>query len=82
MYFNPQGDAKKFTDPPSRTDPSQPPFYLISGGGGAPLKKDTPGSFYHYLIFKVNGARITPALVKVKWSGPLCVPKTKTTSGE
>ncbi|HEY4678070.1 MAG TPA: metallophosphoesterase [Candidatus Angelobacter sp.] len=82
MYFNPQGDPNKFTDPPSRTDPSQPPYYLISGGGGAPLKKDTPGSFYHYLIFKVNGAQITPTLVKVKWSGPLCVSKTKTTSGE
>ncbi|HEX9254183.1 MAG TPA: metallophosphoesterase [Candidatus Angelobacter sp.] len=91
MYYNPQGPKNKLTDPPSRTDPARqqqpphlplPPYYLISGGGGAPLKKDTPGSFYHYLIFKVEGAQITPTLVKVDWSGPLCVPKTKTTFGE
>jgi hypothetical protein len=80
MYFNSQGDPTKMTDPPSRKDPSPPPnylppYYLISGGGGAPLKQNTPGSFYHYLIFKVNGAEIKPTLVKVKWSGPLCVPK-------
>src|SRR5882724_4206492 len=50
MYFNPQG-PKKFGPPPERTDPSQPPFYLVSGGAGAPLKKK---GFYHYLIFTVD----------------------------
>jgi hypothetical protein len=52
-------------DPPKRKDPSQQPFYLVSGGAGAPLKKNTPGSFFHYLIFKVESDKITPTLVKV-----------------
>jgi len=43
MYFNPQGPKDQFTPPPARTDPAQPPTYLISGGAGAPLKKNTPG---------------------------------------
>ncbi len=66
LYYNPQGDKNKLTDPPTRKDPSQPPYYLISGGGGAPLKKHTPGSFHHYLVFKVDGNTITPTLVKVE----------------
>jgi 3',5'-cyclic AMP phosphodiesterase CpdA len=39
MYFNFQGPKDKFTPPPARTDPSQPPTYLVSGCAGAPLKK-------------------------------------------
>lgn len=65
LYYNAQGDHSKRVDPPGRKDPSQPPFYLVSGGGGAPLKKNTPGSFFHYLIFTVKGDRITAKLVKV-----------------
>ena len=65
MYFNSQGPKDKFTPPPARTDPSQPPTYLVSGGAGAPLKKNTPGSFFHYLVFTVNGNQITPSLIKV-----------------
>lgn len=59
------GDKTKMTRPPSRTDPSQPPYYLVSGGGGAPLVNDTPGSFFHYLIFRVDGEKITPELVQI-----------------
>jgi hypothetical protein len=70
LYYNSQADKSKLTDPPSRKDPAQPPFYLVTGGAGAPLKKDTPGSFFHYLIFKVDGAEITPSLVKVDSSDP------------
>ena len=70
LYFNSQGDRKKLTDPPTRKDPSQPPYYLVSGGAGAPLKKDTPGSFFHYLVFQVDGDTITPSLIKVDSSDP------------
>jgi 3',5'-cyclic AMP phosphodiesterase CpdA len=65
MYFNHQGPKDQYTPPPARTDPSQPPTYLVSGGAGAPLKGNTPGSFFHYLVFTVNGNLITPSLIKV-----------------
>jgi 3',5'-cyclic AMP phosphodiesterase CpdA len=70
MYYNPQGDRSKMVNPPKRKDPSQPPFYLVSGGGGAPLKKNTPGSFFHYLAFQVDHDKITPTLFKVDSSDP------------
>lgn len=88
MYYNAQ-DA--WADPPSWTGPSQPPFYLVSGGGGAPLKTDkdkktgkktlTPGSFFHYLIFKVDGNQVTPTLVKVDSKDP-CDKKEKGKNAE
>jgi hypothetical protein len=81
MYYNSQGDKTKVVDPPSRKDPLQPPnkppyappYYLVSGGGGAPLKgldKKNPGAFFHYIVFVVDGDTITPALVKVHSSDP------------
>jgi hypothetical protein len=70
MYYNAQGERDKMVDPPSRRDPSQPPYYLVSGGAGAPLKKDTPGSFFHYLVFNVDGDKIVPTLVRVDSSDP------------
>jgi hypothetical protein len=70
MYYNSQGPRKKRVDPPPRTDPSQPPYYLVSGGAGAPLKKDTPGSFFHYLVFNVDGNTISPAVVEVDSKDP------------
>ena len=67
MYYNPQGGKKNpFADPPARKDPSQPPYYLISGGAGAPLRKNTGGSFNHYIVFQVDSDTITPTLVKSK----------------
>jgi Calcineurin-like phosphoesterase len=64
MYYNPLGNGALVL-PPSRTDPTSPaiaPYYLVSGGGGAPLKKNTTGSFYNYIVFQVNGATVTPTL--------------------
>jgi hypothetical protein len=78
MYYNPLGGKDKLTDPPQLppgpNDP-KPPYYLVSGGGGAPLKQNTAGSFYHYLIFKVDGDRVTPSLVKVDPFANLCPPQ-------
>jgi hypothetical protein len=65
MYYNPQGGKKNpFADPPARKDPSGPPYYLISGGAGAPLKQNG-GGFNHYIVFQVDGDTITPTLVRV-----------------
>jgi len=71
MYFNPQS-KHGWGDPPNRTDPSKdPPYYLVSGGAGAPLKgitkKHPPkGSYFHYLVFEVNGDKIKTVLVQLK----------------
>lgn len=70
MYYNPLGNGALVL-PPNRTDPtSQPPYYLVSGGGGAPLKKNTTGSFFHYIVFQVNGATVTPTLWVVESCDP------------
>lgn len=64
MYYNPLGHGALML-PPARTDPTtpaQPPYYLVSGGAGAPLKNNTTGSFYNYIVFQVNGATVTPTL--------------------
>ncbi len=66
LYYNPQSKSMDGTDkPPSRTDPSQPPYYLVTGGAGAPLKS-TPGGFYNYLVFTVNGAKISAEMIKLQ----------------
>jgi hypothetical protein len=71
MYFNPQSNHG-WGDPPNRTDPStDPPYYLVSGGAGAPLKgitkKHPPkGSYFHYIVFEVNGDKIKTVLVPLK----------------
>jgi 3',5'-cyclic AMP phosphodiesterase CpdA len=73
MYFNPPPQSKHgWGKPPNRTDPSKnPPYYLVSGGAGAPLKgitkKHPPkGSYFHYLVFEVNGDKIKTVLVPLK----------------
>jgi hypothetical protein len=51
-----------------------PPFYLVSGGAGAPLHPDKddaeeeagefdPDAFYNYLVFKVSADGIQATLV-------------------
>jgi hypothetical protein len=64
MYYNAAGGRNEVIPPPKRSDPFQPPYYLVSGGAGAPLKS-LPGGFYHYLVFKVDGANIDVNLVRV-----------------
>jgi hypothetical protein len=57
LYYNPLAPA---FDPPSLSSPPNPkyppPYYLVSGGAGAPNKS---GPQYHYLVFAVNGAAVT-----------------------
>jgi hypothetical protein len=63
MYYNAQGSEKKqFCAPPERTDPGPKPYYLVSGGAGAPLKSK---GFYHYLIFTVDGSKVSVEVVPV-----------------
>jgi 3',5'-cyclic AMP phosphodiesterase CpdA len=65
MYYNAQGKGKQeFCAPPERTDPAKAPFYLVSGGAGAPLKKND-GGFYHYLIFTVDHDKVSVTLVRL-----------------
>ncbi len=63
LFYNPQ-DPSNVTNIPPRIDPSDRPYYLVSGGGGAPLAKNFPGSFNHYLIFDVNSNVVTATLYK------------------
>ncbi len=71
LYYYPgdkktPGNHKKLVPPPGRTDPSnKPPVYIVSGGGGAPLKDEPAGSIFHYLIFNVDGATVTPKLIEI-----------------
>ena len=66
LYFNAQS-KRAFAAPPSRTDPGRPPYYLVSGGAGAPLNK---AGFYHYLIFTVDHNNITAKVVYVNAPDP------------
>jgi hypothetical protein len=71
MYYNSLGSKTTMTPPPGRTDPMPPPlpmappFYLVSGGAGAPLKNTPAGSFFHYLVFSVDGDKVSPTLVQL-----------------
>ena len=67
MYYNEQGKGTpdEFKSPPPRKDPSKPPYYLISGGAGAPLKEGTEGSFFHYVIFNVDKDTVTAERVRL-----------------
>jgi hypothetical protein len=65
LYYNPQSKSPDGIDqPPSRTDPSQPPYYLVTGGAGAPLNS-APGGFYNYLVFTVDGANISAQMINL-----------------
>jgi hypothetical protein len=55
------------TSPPGRTDPTAvSPYYLVSGGAGAPLTgKPKDGGFHNYMAFTVSGPMITARLVRL-----------------
>ena len=61
LYYNPQ--SKNDAQPPNRDDPSMyQPYYLVSGGAGAPLDKD---GFHNYLVVNVKDSFISVKMVKL-----------------
>ena len=63
------GHEHMYYDPQAGTQSKQGTQYLVTGGAGAPLK-DLPGGFNHYLIFTVNGKKVTFKLIKVAKDDP------------
>jgi hypothetical protein len=66
LYFNP-ADPDNIADVPSWKS-GDPTRYIISGGAGAPLNRGKWG-FHHYLVFKVDGDRVTATLHGLKSTG-------------
>jgi len=66
LYYNPQA-PDNVTDVPGWTA-GDPIRYLVSGGAGAPLNEGKWG-FYHYLVFTVDGVRVSVKLVKLQSAG-------------
>ena len=66
LYYNPQA-PDNMTDVPGWTA-GDPIRRLVSGGAGAPLNEGKWG-FYHYLIFTVDGDRVSVKLVKLQSAG-------------
>lgn len=72
LYFNRL--TNNDSPPPCLPSNATMPFYLVSGGAGAPLHPDKndeedekgetdPDAFYNYLVFKVSGSSVTTTLV-------------------
>lgn len=73
QYYN--GLTKDTSPPPCvPSKGNSPPFYLVTGGAGAPLSGDkdeeeeeadelTPGAFYNYLVFEVKTHNVNATLV-------------------
>jgi hypothetical protein len=74
QYYN---ALTKDTSPPPclPSKGNSPPYYLVTGGAGAPLSGDkeegeedeadeqTPGAFYNYLVFEVKSHKVKATLV-------------------
>lgn len=72
LYYN--ALTKDNSPPPCMTSNTKGPFYLVSGGGGAPLAGDKdeeelktakvdPDAFYNYLVFQVGAGTVKATLV-------------------
>ena len=64
MYFNPQS-KHGLGQPGSRKNGSTLPFYIVTGGAGAPLK-NAPGGFYNYIIMTVDKDKVSGEMFKVE----------------
>ncbi len=59
--------------PFTRTDPSAAgPFFVTTGGAGAPLSKSATGTFYHYLVVNVNGNNVTVTIAPINDNSTNC----------
>jgi Calcineurin-like phosphoesterase len=65
QYYNPQDPANDATVPTRSA--GDEPYYLISGGAGAPIHDlgQKPGHFYHYLVFDVSGDEVSVTIHKL-----------------
>lgn len=67
LYYN--AVAKNMSPPPCLpSTTNKPPFFLVTGGAGAPLVGDEPdeqvaNSFYNYLVFQVKATQVKATLV-------------------
>ena len=72
LYYN--ALTKDDSPPPCLPSKATMPFYLVSGGAGAPLSGDKdeeeeekgefdPDAFYNYLVFQVKANRVNVSLV-------------------
>ena len=74
LLYNPGRKSLEF---PERKDPSElGPFYVVSGGAGAPLdsckgQAGNCGEFNHYLVFDVNGNKVKARVVRLNSSKSL-----------
>ena len=78
LYYN--ATTKDINSPPNLPPAAgqTPPFYLVSGGAGAPFKGSCPpGSFHHYLVFTVDGSNVTTSLIQISNTTPPCTPTKK-----
>ena len=64
LYYNAQSPINLTDVPPYAA--GQPERYLVSGGGGARIwVKPEEGGFHHYLIFQVDGPRVSVTLKRL-----------------
>ena len=66
LYYNPQEPDNVATVP--SWQPGAATMHLVSGGAGAPLNTGKWG-FHHYLVFRVDGQRVTARIVKLSGKG-------------
>jgi 3',5'-cyclic AMP phosphodiesterase CpdA len=73
LFYNASQKSLKL---PVRTDPSASgPFYVVSGGAGAPLdtckgQPDNCGEFNHYIVFDVKDHTVKARVVQVRSAKP------------
>jgi UDP-2,3-diacylglucosamine pyrophosphatase LpxH len=65
LYYNPQGKDSTAQPPKLTSDSKDKPYYLVSGGAGAPLDTGSQGAFHNYLLVSVNGGNVDVTMNKL-----------------